>query len=111
MNEKTIPALVFQPTHWTSQPNEKFDQKEKKDMLAFNFVNLQSGVMGSFHCENTPEAQEKVGINDFVYSDMTKSPVRLFQLTFTVKEDGMNSYAKFAKIGLLAEVMHYEIKK
>lgn len=110
-NEKTIPALVFAPSNWTSEPNEKFGQKEKRSMLAFTYVNLQSGFTGSFHCENTTEGKEKIGMSDLLYSDLTKSPVRIFNLVFSIKEDGLNSFAKFVKVEKIAEMLHFEIKQ
>lgn len=111
MNEKTIPALVFNPTNWMSKPNPKFNQETERAMLAFNFIDLTSGRMGTFHCEATPEGKEAIGLTDLAYSDLSKSPVRIFQLIFEMKEDGMNSYAKFSKIGKIEEMLHFEIKK
>jgi len=109
--EQIIPALVLPPTNWTSKANAKFNQTEDRAMLAFDFIDLRSGAKGTFHCEATQEAKEAIGLTDLVYSDLSKSPVRLFQLTFEMKKSGMNSYATFAKIGVMAEKLHYEIKQ
>jgi len=111
MNEKTINALVFPPRNWISKANAKFNQETDKEMLSYDFINLDNGKLGNFSCEATNEAIEKIGLSNAVFSDLSKSPVRIFQLDYVMKTSGLNEYANFSKARIVAEMFHYEIKK
>jgi len=111
MNEKTINALVFAPRNWVSKANAKFNQESDREMLSYDFINLDNGKLGNFSCEAAPEAIEKIGMANVAYSDLSKSPVRIFQLDYIMKTSGLNEYANFSKARSVAELFHYEIKK